>query len=302
VSAKTQSRFLDLRALAALEHMRFTTRHRIDGVYTGRHRSRQRGGAGEFVDFREYVDGEDLRHLDWKVLARTGRAYVRLFRDETNLLCLLCVDASASMRFGERDARGTGSKLEYAQYLASALSHIVVRQRDQIGLALLTDRIETFVPPGGTPGHATHLQAEIENAATRSVRTMGPGLHDLFTRLGRRGVLLLMSDFLAEDLDAVFAAVRMFRHSHWEVVVLHLIHPDEERLPEGVAFRFVGLEGEGNVDCTPADIRNGYQQRFDAHAAMMRAMALAAGCDYRRVSTAVPYLQTLGGFLVDRSG
>ena len=116
MSTVQKSRFLDLRALAALQHMRFTTRHRIEGTYSGRHVSRQQGGAGEFVDFREYSGSEDLRRLDWKVLARTGKAFVRLHQDETNLLCTLAIDASGSMLFGGNGGReGRGSKLEYAQ-------------------------------------------------------------------------------------------------------------------------------------------------------------------------------------------
>src|SRR5213595_738887 len=127
-SSGARSRFLDLRALAAVAHMRFVTRQQIEGAYSGRHRSRQKGGAGEFADYREYSEGEDLRRLDWKVLARSGRAYVRLFQDETNLVCTLVLDASASMCFGS-----AGSKLEYAQYLATALSQVISRQQDQVG-------------------------------------------------------------------------------------------------------------------------------------------------------------------------
>src|SRR5205823_10849643 len=140
-SAQTRSRFLELPALAALAHLRFSTRHRIDGTYTGRHQSRQQGGAGEFVDYREYSEGEDLRRLDWKVLARTGRAYVRLYQDETNLLCTLALDASGSMNFGADPARSKLSKLEYAQYLASALAHVVQRGQDQVGLAIVADAV-----------------------------------------------------------------------------------------------------------------------------------------------------------------
>lgn len=304
-SASTRSRFLDLRALAALEHMRFTTRHRIEGAYSGRHQSRSQGGAGEFVDFREYVRGEDLRRLDWKVLARTGRAYVRIYQDETNLPCTLAIDASGSMRFGSPDGKrghGAGTKLEYVQYLATALSHVITRQQDQVGLALLTDRLETAIPPAGTLTHVLNVQAAIEQIETKPVTRMGPPLRDLFERANRRGVLILASDFLDDDLEDVFGAVRLLRHQHWEVIVLHIVHPDEERLPSGLAYRFEGLENEGRLDCSPVDIRNLYQQRFESHAAMVRTSALAAGCDYRRVSTAIPYLQTLSGFLVERAG
>jgi uncharacterized protein (DUF58 family) len=283
--------------------MRFTTRHRIEGPYSGRHASREHGGAGEFVDFREYTEGEDLRRLDWKVLARTGRAYIRLYQDETNLMCTLALDASGSMRFGAGSSRdGAGSKLEYAQYLATALSQVIFSQQDQVGLALMADGLHDLLPPGGTQAHVARLQELIEQIETAPKSDIGKALRDAFERLNRRGVLMVMSDFLFDELEDAFGAIRLFRHRHWEVVVLHLVHPDEERLPRGLAYRFDGLEGEGRVDCSPADIREQYQRRFEDHAAAVRTLALASGCDYRRVSTAIPYLQTLGGFLVERAG
>lgn len=297
------SRFLDLRALAALEHMRFATRQRIEGAYSGRHLSRQQGGAGEFVDFREYAPGEDLRRLDWKVLARSGRAYVRLFQDETNLRCTLVLDASGSMRFGGgRDTRAPGSKLEYAQYLATALTHVIARQQDQVGVAVAAGGLRAFEAPGGTRIHVTRLQQLIEELDTEPVTDLAGALGALFGRGARRGVLLVLSDFLVDDLERLFAQVRMFRHAAWEVILVHLIHPDEERLPEGTAFRFEGLENEGHVDCRPAEIRAQYVARFAAHLAQVRTLALANGCDYQRVSTATPYLRTLGRFLVERAG
>ena len=295
------SRFLELRALASLAHLRFATRHRIEGSFSGRHPSRRQGGAGEFVDFREYVEGEDPRRLDWKVLARTGRAYLRVYQDETNLVCTLAIDASDSMLFAGRAADGRrGSKLEYAQYLATALSHIISRQQDQVGLALMADGLQEHIAPGATPGHAARVQEAIEAIRTHPASDLAGGLRDLFGRLAHRGVLLVMSDFLVADLERVFASIRLFRHRLWEVVALHLVHPEEERLPDGPAYRFVGLENEGQADCSPAEIRRLYEERFKAHAAAVRMLALAAGCDYRRISTAVPYLQTLGGFLVER--
>jgi len=303
MNASRKSRFLDLGALSALEHMRFATRHRIEGAYSGRHRSRQQGGAGEFVDFREYSGSEDLRRLDWKVLGRTGKAFIRLYEEETNLLCTLAIDASGSMRFGARGrADLSGSKLEYAQFLTTALSHVISRGQDQVGLAVIDAELRTLIPSGGTPSHVTLVQEAIEDLACRETTRMAVPLRELFEQSRRRGVLLLAADFLVDDLEEVFAALRLFRHRSWEVIVLHLVHSDEERLPEGAAFRFDGLEGEGHILCSPAEIRAAYQERFAAHLAMVRQLALAGGCDYRRVSTAVPYLETLGGFLVERAG
>ena len=305
MSSAAARRFLDLGALAALSRLRFAPRHRIEGSYSGKHPSRAQGGAGEFVDYREYAAGEDLRRLDWKVLGRTGRAYLRLYQEETNLVCTLVLDASGSMRFGDAPgarAGGRGTKLEYVQFLASALCHLIGGQQDQVGLAILADGLAGFLPPGGTPGHVARLLDEIEALETTPVTRLGKGLRDLHQRLGRRGVLLILSDFLVDDLDDLFGAIRLFRHRQFEVILLQVVHPDEERLPEGTAYRFVGLEDDGSVDASPREVRRIYEERFEAHVAEVRAMALSTGCDYRRVSTAIPYLQTLGQFLVDRTG
>ena len=302
MTTQTRSRFLDLRALSAVEHMRFATRQRIEGAYSGRHQSRQQGGAGEFVDFREYTGGEDLRRLDWKALGRLGKTYIRLYQEETNLFAMLVVDASESMRFGGARGNGEGSKLEYIQYLATALSHVIGRGQDQVGLAILGDAMSDYMAPGSMMSHVARLQEVLESLRTARVPRMAEGLRELFQRSRGRGVLLVLSDFLMEDLEQFFSNIRLFRHRSWEVVVLHIVHPDEERLPEGPAFRFEGMDEPGRAMCTPAVIRAAYQTRFSAHLAMVRQMALAAGCDYRRVSTAIPYMQTLGGFLVERSG
>jgi uncharacterized protein (DUF58 family) len=304
VTSRTTSRFLDLRAVASLAHLRFTTHRRIDGTFSGRHRSRQLGGAGDFVDYREYTPGDDLRRLDWKVLARTGRTHLRLYQDETNLVCTVLIDASASMKFSGRNqgSPGTGSKLEYSQYLSTALTHLICHGQDQAGLAIAADSLRNFVAPGSTPGHLTSLHQVIEKISTWPATNLGHSIRQLFERLSRRGVLIIMSDFLCEDLEDTFAAIRLFRSRHWEVVTLHLVHPQEERLPVGTAYRFHGLENEGSVNCSPSEIREAYERRFESHCTMVRAMALATGCDYRRISTATPYLQTLTGFLVERGG
>ena len=298
------SRFLDLRALSALRHLRFTTRQRIDGAYTGRHRSRQQGGAGEFVDFREYTAGEDLRRLDWKVLARTDRAYVRLYQDETNLTCTLAIDASGSMLYaGQRKPWKSGSKLEYVQYLATALSHVISEAQDQVGLAIVSDGLKDYLAPAGGMVHVRRLQQLIEKIPRRrSATKLSEALQSLFQRAHRRGVLVVLSDFLDDDPEQIFAVLRLFRHRRWDLVVLHVVHPDEEQLPAGGAYRFEGLEQSGWVNCSPRDIRDLYQRRFAAHGEMIRALALSVDADYRRISTAVPYLEQLGQFLRGRTG
>ena len=151
-------------------------------------------------------------------------------------------------------------------------------------------------------GGVALLQEAIQRIETKPISNLAGALEDLFGRLSRRGVLLVISDFLMDDLEKLFASMRLFRHRHFEVILLHVIHPQEERLPDGLAYRFEGMENDGRIDCSPAEVRTLYEQRFEAFIASVRTLALASGCDYRRISTAVPYLQTLGGFLVERAG
>lgn len=301
-----QSRYFDLGAMASLANMRFATSQQIDGSYTGRHRSAQQGGAGEFADYREYVEGEDLRRLDWKVLGRTGRAYTRLYQDETNLRCTLAIDASGSMLFGSdagANEHGTAmAKLEYVQWLTTAISHLIGQQQDQVGVAVLGDGLRHLSGMGSTSSHIHQVHSCIEGLSTTPATRLTEGLRTLFDRSRRRGVLMLLSDFLCDDLEQVFASLRLFRHRRWEVITMHVVHPMEERLPDGVAWRFEGLENDGIVDCSPAELARAYEERFADHAQMVRTLSMASGCDYRRLSTAVPYLQTLAQFLVARSG
>ncbi len=301
---RKNSRYLDLRALTSLQHLRFTTKRRIDGAYSGRHQSRQLGGSGEFVDFREYTPGDDLRRLDWKVLARTGKAFLRVYQDETNLTCTILIDASGSMRFGQLKPGRTGplAKLEYAQYFATALSHLICGGQDQVGLAVSAEKLREFVPPGSTPDHLARIHQSIEKLRTWPATDLGHSLRQLFERLSRRGILLIISDFLCDDLADTFAALRLFLSRHFEIILLHVIHPLEERLPTGTAYRFEGLEREGGVSCSPAEISQAYEERFEAHCTAVRTLALATGCDYRRVSTAASYIAALTGFLVERTG
>ena len=170
----TRSRFLDLPALAALAHMRFATRHRIEGAYSGRHVSRQQGGAGEFADFREYSGGEDLRRLDWKVFARTGKAFIRLHQDETNLVCTLAIDASGSMRFGGTATRSCRVETGICPVSATALSHIIVSGQDQVGLAVLQGELDEFLPPAGTVTHLARVHELIERLSTEPTTQLAP--------------------------------------------------------------------------------------------------------------------------------
>lgn len=301
-TSEGSSRFFDPAALAGMERMRFTTPRRVDGNYSGRHAANSRGGAGEFVDYREYTAGDDLRRLDWKAMARMGRMYLKLFQDETDLSCTMLLDCSGSMAQGaksEGDLRG--SKFEWMQYFSTALSHLIVLGRDAVGLAAVRASLAEYLPPMSSMQHRALVHAQIEALEPDGTTDLAQGLDDLLIRARRRGVLMIVSDFLTDPLDSVVASIRKFRSRGWEVVALHLIHPDEQKLPDGMAFRFLDQEGEGVVNCQLAEVRKEYQRRFEAQAAMIRGALLSVGCDYQRILTSASYLEALRSFLVVRS-
>ena len=298
-----KSRYFDARALAGLESMRFTTKRRIEGMYSGRHVARRQGGAGQYIDSREYSPGDDLRRLDWPAMGRTGRAYIRLYQDETNLSCLLIVDTSGSMHFGGKTrVLESGSKLEWVKYFSTALSHLIVHGRDQVGMSVANADRGHFLPPSGSPRQLQMLHDQIASLTATGTTEISEALDESFLRSKSRGVLMLVSDFLVDPIDEVFAGLRKFRGKGWETIAVHVVHPDEEHLPKGVAFRFAGMEGEGNVDCRPADIRRDYEKKFAEHCLRVRDGLLGAGCDYRRFSTGDSYLNAVRAFLVRRRG
>ncbi len=294
--------FFDPAALAGLERMRFVTRRHVEGSYSGRHTTKRRGGAGEFVDYREYTPGDDLRRVDWKAMGRMGRAYLKLFQDETDLSCTLLIDCSGSMTQGARSASdGRGGKLQWSQYFATALAHLLVVQRDAVGVGVVRERLTDYLPPAGSAQHGALVRQAIQQLTPSGTTDLAQGLDDLLIRARRRGVLMILSDFLVDSLDPIIASVRKFRARGWEIIAMHLIHPDERDLPEGNAFRFLDWEGEGMVNCQLVEVRQEYKRRFEAMTATIRGSLLSVGCDYHRVMTSQSYIDVLRSFLVTRS-
>ncbi|QDV43560.1 hypothetical protein Enr13x_34170 [Stieleria neptunia] len=293
------SRFFEASSLAGLERMRFSPRRAVEGNFSGRHRSRRRGGAGEFVDYREYAPGDDVRRIDWKAMGRMGRAYLKIFQDETDLNCTLVLDVSGSMAQGAGN-QTAGAKLEWMQYFATALSHLIVFNRDAVGLAVIGEQLTEYIAPSSSTQSRQLMHHTIEQLEAAGTTQLGQGLEDVLKRSPRGGVLVILSDFLVDSIDEVVSRIRTFRARGWEVITIHLIHPDEQNLPDGNAFRFAGLEGDGVVSCQLSEVRHAYQQRFEALAVMIRNVLSSSGSDYYRVSTNESYLEVLRSFLVVR--
>ncbi len=297
-----QSAYFEPSKLAGLEKMRFTTSRRVEGSYSGRHIAKRRGGAGEFVDYREHSPGDDLRRIDWKALGRTGRSYLKLFQDETDLRCMLVMDCSGSMSQGAKSHKDLrGSKLEWIKYFSTALAHLIVLGRDAVGLCTVNSNIDHYLPPTASVQQRSLVHQTIEQLSSRGPTDLATGLDAALLQSTRHGVMIVLSDFLVPSMEKVLASIRKFRSRGWEVITLHIVHPDEEKLPEGNAFRFNGLEEDGFVNCQVAEIRQAYVERFAEHVKQTRTALYATGCDYHLVRTSESYVEVLRSFMVNRS-
>jgi uncharacterized protein (DUF58 family) len=277
--------YLDLAGMEALRHVRLRPRGAAEGTFAGPHKSPYRGTAVEFADYREYTPGDDIRLVDWKVFARTDRHYVRLYDAERNLLTYLVVDKSGSMAFSGA-VTNTAPKLEYAARLAAAIGYLVVREGDEVGLSLAGTTLHEHLPPSASFPHLNRLLDTLGRARAEGETDLGACLDQVFTRVKRRGVLVILSDFL-DPSPRFWKAVDLFRRSRFDVMLFHVVHPEELDLPDVASARFVDSEGApGQFKTEPDLVRAAYRERFDAFLAETEAGGVARGCDWYLARTA----------------
>jgi|SRR4051812_31411796 uncharacterized protein (DUF58 family) len=275
----TLHRFLDLASMEALRQVRLSPRGAAEGTFAGPHKSPYRGTAVEFADYREYTPGDDIRMVDWKVFARTDRHYVRLYDAERNLLTYLVVDKSGSMQFSGA-ALSTQPKLEYASRLAAALGYLVIREGDEVGLSLADVSLHEHLPPGASFTHLQRILSSLEKAEAQGRTDLGACLDQIFARTRRRGVLIVLSDFLDAG-EKFWKSIDLFRRSRFDVIMFHVVHPEELELPAVASARFVDTEGEpGHFNTEPDTIRALYRERFQKFLGEVKAGCVARGCDW----------------------
>jgi len=282
-------RFLNLAAMEALRHVRLRPRGAAEGTFAGPHKSHYRGTAVEFADYREYTPGDDIRLVDWKVFARTDRHYVKLFDAERNLLTYLVVDKSGSMEFSGAVERTPG-KLEYAARLAAALGYLVIREGDEVGLSLADAGLHSHLPAASSWQQLNRLLDALQKAQPEGQTNLAACLEQVFTRIKRRGVLIVLSDFL--DLtDRFWKAIDLFRRSRFDVILFHVAHPEELELPSLAAARFTETEGGKTFFNTEPDtVRELYRKRLDSFLTEIKGGCRARGCDwYLAKTSAEPY-------------
>jgi uncharacterized protein (DUF58 family) len=296
-TAARDLRFLDPAIIARLGTMELKARTVVEGFLSGLHRSPYRGFSVEFAEYRQYIPGDDLSTLDWKVYARSDRHYVKKFEEETNLECHILLDLSASMAY-----RGTApmSKLEYGSVLAASLAFLMNRQRDATGLIAFEDRIVFRMPARARSGHLHALLLALERLEPGRRSDVGRPLHQLAEALTKRSMVVLISDML-DDPAPVVKGLRHLRFRGSDVVVFQVLDPNELTFPFRGPSRFRDVETGDEVTAEPASIRTQYLRELAGLTLRYDRDLRGAGIDYVQLDSSQPLDFALLSYLSARS-
>ena len=268
----------------------------VEGLLSGIHPSPFFGSSVEYADHRPYTPSDELRSLDWKLVAKTDRYFVKLFEDRTNTRVTVVLDTSRSMGFG---STGT-TKLDFGRGLAAALLHLALKQNDAAGLVTFDDAVRSYVPPRSIANHFRHLLAALASAAPGGDTGVRGVLAEVAGRLPRRGIVVLVSDML-DDPAGIASGLSLLRHRRHDLVVFHVVDPAERSFPWERSARFRDMEGEGRLVANPRLVRAAYQERFEAFLNSVRAACLERSIGYELVVTDQPYEDLLAAYLSRRA-
>jgi uncharacterized protein (DUF58 family) len=293
--ADARAGFLDPATIARLGTLDLKARTIVEGFLNGLHRSPFKGFSVEFAEYRQYLPGDDLTTLDWKVYARTDRHFVKKFEEETNLECHLLLDVSRSMGY----ASGTVTKLQYGSFLAAALAYLMNRQRDAVGLIAFDDEIIEMRPASARAGHLTSLLVTLDRLRLGDQTNVAKPLKDLAEAIRKRGMVVLISDLL-DDPDRVLEGLKHFRYRGTEVIVFQILDPAELNFPFEQVARFRDVETSEEVLAVPATVRPMYLQAIRDLQERYRRELQLAGIDYVMLETSVPLETGLMSYLMTR--
>lgn len=283
--------------LARIENLELLASRVVDGLLSGKHRSKLKGGSAEFTEHRGYVPGDEIRLIDWKVFGKSDRYYIKQYIEQTCLQVIVVLDGSGSMAFGL-----TGdSKFSYARAVAVCLARLVLRQTDSAGLAVLGQTIRNYIPPRANPNHFQPLLQLLERAHPSGETSLAENLTQLVRRIKRRGLIVLLSDCF-DDTDALQQAFQFLRSRGHEIILLHIMAPEELTFDFGGWSRFECLEVDGqHVDLDPALIRSEYIQGVRSFLTNLKRICGETGADYHPLPTDKPLGEALTYYLKRRA-
>jgi len=288
-------RYLDPLTLAKVRSLELQARLVVEGYLSGMHKSPYHGFSVEFAQHREYVPGDDIKHVDWKVYGRTGRFYLKQYEEETNLLCWLLVDISASMQYRS----GPVSKYDYACMIAAALSYLILHQQDSVGLVTFDDQVRQVLKPSSQPSHLKPLLQILNQGAAREKTSLAPIFHDLAERIARRALIVILSD-LFDEIPDLLAGLKHLRHKRHEVVVFHILDGAELDFPFQEATLFRGLEVPVELLTEPRSLRQGYLNELQKFLGDLRRGCRDQNVDYVQLRTDTNLAVALSSYLGQR--
>ncbi len=298
-SVQTPARFLDPELLAHINSLELLARAVVEGFMSGLHRSPYTGFSTEFTEYRQYNQGDDLRYLDWRLLGRTDRYFIKKYRADTNTQCHLLVDTSASMKYSSASSI---TKLQYAQFLAASIAYLLNRQQDSVGLVAFDKRVHTHVPARNRTGHMRTIFGHLSQLIAGEESNLSESLHQLAEILNRRGIVVIISDFY-DHPDRLKEAFQHLRFKGHDLVAFHVLDQNELdfHFDEPVLL-LEDSETQEQMPVLPDVVMNGYCERIRRHVDKMRQSAASNNVDYEMMTTKQPLDYALFSFLSRRSG
>lgn len=288
--------YLNPETVSKLKGMELRARMVVEGFIAGMHKSPYHGFSVEFAEHRQYMPGDNIRDIDWKVYAKRDRFYIKQYEEETNLKAYLLLDCSRSMayRSGSRVM-----KLDYARLLAAALSYMMLRQRDAVGLVAFDEKIRRYVPPRSKYGHLHVLLSEIAGQTPSNTTDVANTLHEMAERIKRRGLVIVLSDLL-DEAGQIISGLKHFRYNKHEVIVFHILDPRERNFAFPREAIFKDMETGEELTTLPYQIKKDYAQAVRGFAGEIAAACRQANIDYHPIDTATPFDKALYAFLAKR--
>lgn len=288
----------DAQVLSRISTLKMTAMNLVEGLLTGQHRSRHKGSPVEFAEYKDYSPGDEIRHIDWKVAGKTDKYHVKQFEQSTNLKCTILLDASGSMGY-QSPLKEQHSKMGYARTLVAALSYLLLKQFDAVGLTLFNDKVVEHIPPRSKASHYQHILHGLANISPQGTTRIDDVLGGLAERLPGRSMLILVSDFFVQNQD-LQKSLKLLCSRGLEVILFHVLHPDEIHLPFEGDIVFESLEEGPTVGLDPKDIREEYQKTIQNHLNSFKKDCNGLGVDYVFLDTSEPLDQALSYYLLKR--
>lgn len=289
-------KYLKPEVVAKLANMELVARLVVEGFITGLHKSPYHGFSVEFAEHRQYMPGDEIKHIDWKIYGRTDRYYIKEFEEETNLKSYVILDASRSMAYSS-DNRMT--KLEYASYTAAALAYLMVQQRDAVGLTVFDEKIRTYMPPHATKSYLKQILKYLELLEGSNKTGTARSLHEIAERIKRRGLIIILSD-LFDKPDEVTSAFKHFRHKKNEVIVMQVLDPLERSFAFGRDAIFKDMETAEELTTQPYHIQRAYREEMLKFIEGYKKECRENNIDYVLLDTATPFDVALFEYLSKR--